>query len=279
MAEALYDEEVLIELNGYQWIMSVDGWSDSLRFNNQNATVTGRSRTKELSNAVLLPSSYTETQARTMIQLAEQELVTGWALDWQSTDWLVPGGVWSYSNKTPIELIQILAQAAGSFIYPDPSQRLLRILPRYKTKPWALSQTSADIVIPANVMVNRGRKFELGTNANAIWLSGQNGGITTRVKRTGTAADRLLPTEVVDLITHVDGATAYGIERLANSLTRSIDTIELPISSDTGLILPGNIIEVPDGKAYPRGVRVSATLNDRKLVIRQSIEIERPIEV
>lgn len=279
MAEALYDEEVLIELNGYQWIMSVDGWSDSLSFNNQNATVTGRSRTKELSNAVLLPSSYTETQARTMIQLAEQELVTGWALDWQSTDWLVPGGVWSYSNKTPIELIQTLAQAAGSFVYPDPSQRLLHILPRYKTKPWVLSQTSADIVIPANVMVNRGRKFELGTNANAIWLSGQNGGITTRVKRTGTAADRLLPTEVVDLITHVDGATAYGIERLANSLTRSIDTIELPISSDTGLILPGNIIEVPDGKAYPRGVRVSATLNDRKLVIRQSIEIERPIEV
>lgn len=279
MAEALYDEEVLIELNGYQWIMSVDGWSDSLSFNGQNATITGRSRTKELSSSILLPSSYTETQVRTIIQLAEQELITGWTLNWQAADWLVPGRVWSYSNKTPIELIQTLAQAAGAFIYPDPSQRLLSVLPRYKAKPWELSQTPADIVIPANIMVNRGRKFELGTNANAIWLSGQNGGITTRVKRTGTAADRLLPTEVVDLITHIDGATAYGIERLANSLTRSIDTIELPISSDTGLILPGNIIEVPDGKAYPRGLRASATLSDRKMVIRQSIEIERLIEV
>ena len=40
----------------------------------------------------------------------EQELVNGWSLDWRAADWLVPGGAWSYNSKTPIELIQTLAQ-------------------------------------------------------------------------------------------------------------------------------------------------------------------------
>jgi len=97
---------------------------------------------------------------------------------------------------------------------------------------------------------------------------------------TGSGADQLLADVTNALITHVDGARALGSQLLACSLARSMDSIELPISIDTGLILPGQVVQTPDGKGYSRRLRVSAQVgNDRKLVIRQSIEIERPLGV
>lgn len=279
IAEALDGEEVIITINGYEWRMSVDGWSDNKAWNSQSATVTGRSRTKELSSSILLPASYAETQDRTIIQLAEQELITGWTIDWQAADWLVPGGAWSYSNKAPMDIITELAEAAGAFVMPDRIARHMTILPKYKTAPWHLDGVPADVQIPANIMINRGRKREYGTNANRVWLTGGNAGITARVKRTGSGAERLLADTTNALMTHVDGARALGTKLLAESLNRSLDTIELPISStDTGLILPGMILDIPDGKSYARGFKATAQKNsDHKLVVRQSIEIERPI--
>ncbi len=281
IAEALDGEEVIITINGYEWRMSVDGWSDNKSWNSQSATVTGRSRTKELSSSILLPSSYAETQDRTIIQLAEQELITGWTIDWQAADWLVPGGAWSYSNKAPMDIITELAEAAGAFVMPDRVNRHMTILPKYKTAPWHLDGVLADVQIPADIMINRGRKREYGTNANGVWLTGGNAGITARVKRTGTGAERLLADTTNALMTHVDGARALGTKLLAESLNRSLDTIELPISSaDTGLILPGMILDIPDGKSYARGFKATAQKNsDHKLVVRQSIEIERPLIV
>ncbi len=278
-AEALEGEEMLISINGYEWIMSVDGWSDNKAWNSQSATITGRSRTKELSSSIILPSSYTEAQSRTIIQLAEQELITGWTMNWTAADWLVPGGIYSYSNKAPIDVIAELAEAAGAFIMPHQSNRQISVLPKYKAKPWELSSQLADIQIPASIMINRGRKREHGTNANGAWITGGNAGITALVKRTGTAADKLLADTTNALITDVTGATALGIKLLAESMDRCTDTIELPISADTGLILPGNVLSVPDGKAYARSFKATAQMSNSKLVVRQSIEIERPLLV
>ena len=55
-----------------------------------------------------------------------------------------------------------------------------------------------------------------------------------------------------------------------------MDIIELPISSDTGLIIPGQVIETPDGIGYARSLRQSARMSGRALVVRQTIEVERP---
>jgi len=52
----------------------------------------------------------------------------------------------------------------------------------------------------------------------------------------------------------------------------------MPINADTGLILPGQMIQTPSGRGYSRGLRASASVNnDRKLTVRQAIEIERPL--
>lgn len=87
--------------------------------------------------------SYTELNQRLLSQLAQQELPTGWVLDWQASDWLIPAGVWTYSNLAPIDAIAQLAEAAGAFILPDMATRKLTVLSKYPVAPW--SPTVADV--------------------------------------------------------------------------------------------------------------------------------------
>ena len=56
--------------------------------------------------AYLLPELFTAQQ------LALQALdLTGYTLDWDLTDWLVPAGAWSHSG-TPLAAVQAIVEAA-----------------------------------------------------------------------------------------------------------------------------------------------------------------------
>lgn len=65
-----------------------------------------------------------------------QRRVTGWALDCQIVDWLVPAGAWSRQG-TPIDAINDIATAAGGYVQPHATQPALRVLPRYPAASWA----------------------------------------------------------------------------------------------------------------------------------------------
>lgn len=276
-AESLEGEEVIITINGHEWRCIVDGWSDNRSWGQQSATVTGRSLSAELSSSLYLPRSYTESNTRSLIQLAEQELPGGWVLDWKAEDWVVPGGLWSYSSLAPIDAIQQIAEAAGAFILPGMNARRLTVLSKYAVKPWELMTRDADISIPESIMITLGRQRSRGQSADGVWISGGNG-FAGHVKRSGTAGSNTLSDVSHNLIVEAIGAGALGTALLANSLSRSTDSIEMPINADTGLILPGQMIQTPSGRGYSRGLRASASVNnDRKLIVRQAIEIERPL--
>lgn len=275
-AEAVDGDEVAIIINGHESRHLVDGWSDSLSWGQQSATITGRSLSAELSASMALTRSYTEPNQRLLSQLAQQELPTGWALDWQAADWLIPAGVWTYSNLAPIDAIAQLAEAAGAFILPDMASRKLTVMSKYPVAPWSLTATDVDISIPGAIMVTRGRQPSRGQNADGVWISSAAGQLQALIRRQGTAGANLLADVSNSLITEVAGARALGISLLAESRNRSVDTIELPISSDTGLIIPGRVIETPDGIGYARSLRKSARMSGRTLVVRQTIEVERP---
>ena len=276
-AESLEGEEVIISINGHEWRCIVDGWSDNRSWGQQSATVTGRSLSAELSSGLHLPRSYAESNTRSIIQLAEQELPDGWVLDWMAADWLVPGGVWTYSNLSPVDAIQKIADAAGAFIAPGTNDRRLTVLSKYAVKPWELTPSDVDIFIPDSIMLTLGRQRVRGQSANGVWISGGNG-FAGHVKRVGTAGGNTLADVSQELITDAIGARALGTALLANSLSRSTDSIELPINADTGLIRPGRIIETARGIGYGRGLRASATVDkERRLTVRQVIEVERPL--
>lgn len=277
-AQAADNQEIEILINGHRWVFKAEKWNDSSAFNQQSATISGRSLTAYLSSSYMVPASDTEANARTMAQLAEQQLPTGWTLQWQAANWLVPGNTWSFENETPISAIQRLAEAAGAFVLPDKAAKAITVKPRYPALPWQLGAAVPDVVIPHSIMVTKGRQRDRGKQVNGVWVdSGGNVLGPCLVKRQGSGADRLLPAQMNPLMVDTDGIRAFGSALLAEAGPRTDDDIELPLSDDTGLLLPGLLAATPDGKGYVRGIRVTATWTDQGgLDVTQSINIERP---
>ncbi|MGS3174485.1 hypothetical protein [Aeromonas sanarellii] len=274
-AEMTDEEEVSIHVNGQQWDCVCDGWQSSQSFARESATLTGRSRTAYLSPTHVLPQAVSEIGAATMAQLAEALLPYGWTLDWQAPDWLVPGGFFSLEGQTPIEAIKYLAEAAGGFVLPHQRDRHLVIKPRYPTVPWLLDGALADVAIPRAIITTLGSDFQPGQAANGIYVSGGHQGINARVLRQGTAGDRQAPVITHPLVCDVVAARAQGVVGLAKTMPRRTQTIELPLSSDTGLILPGALLAVDGWKGFNRGVRVAAGMQGRAMTVRQQLSVER----
>ena len=74
--------------------------------------------------------SFSPTAAFTARQLAELELeraglITGFDLDWQLPDWLVPAGAWSYESLSPVQVIARLVESVGGTLNAHPQLRRL----------------------------------------------------------------------------------------------------------------------------------------------------------
>ncbi|HHQ4628815.1 hypothetical protein [Aeromonas hydrophila] len=275
-AAALTDEEeVSIHINGQQWECVCDGWQSSQSFARESATLTGRSRTAYLSPTHVLAQAVSESSAATMAQLAAAVLPFGWTLDWQAADWLVPAGFFSLDNQTPIEVVKYLAEAAGGFVLPHQRNQHLVIKPRYPTVPWQFESALADVAIPRAIITTLGSDFQPGRAANGIWVSGGHQGISVRVVRQGSAGEQQAQSITHPLVCDVAAARAQGVVGLAKTMPKRTQTIELPLSADTGLILPGALLTVDGWKGYNRGVRVSAALQNKAMTVRQQLSVER----
>ncbi|WP_148612352.1 hypothetical protein [Aeromonas sobria] len=277
-AKAIYNEEIDITVNGHHWRFKVDSWRRNRSFNQHDCQVSGRGLSAYLSSTYLIPNSYTEPAARNMQQLAVEELPQGWSLTWGAADWLVPGGTFSYEKKAPIDVLQTLAEAAGATLLPGQSSKTIQVIPRYKVLPWKLPETAPDIVIPSAIMVTMGEQYHDGQNVNGVWVSSDGNTLgACLVKRQGSGADRLLPDVMNPLMVDVVGIRALGTASLAEVGPRYDEDIELPLSQDTGLILPGSIVQTDEGKGYSRGIKISVKRGQNMaLTVRQSITIERP---
>lgn len=274
LAELMEGEEAIIEVNGHSWRCVVDGWSDNRSFNQSSATITGRSLSAKLSSSLALTRSHAAASPAMLQQLAQAELGEQWVLQWDAADWLIPGGIWSYQNQAPLDAIKTLAEAAGGFVLPDMASHKLRVLPRYKNVPWDI--TEADIQIPEAIMLAMGRQRNNRVAPNGVWVTGGNAGITAFIRRDGTAGNILVDDVTNPLITHAIGARALGSRVIISAMPSSVDSLELPLSDDTGLILPGQTIALPSGYGYSHGVKITAGRDsDYKLKVRQSIEVER----
>ncbi|MGY4015251.1 hypothetical protein [Aeromonas molluscorum] len=274
-AEMTDEEEVSIHINGERWDCVCDGWQSSQSFGRESATLTGRSRSAYLSPTHVLPGAVSEAAPAMVQQLAASLLPLGWTLEWQAADWLVPGGFFSLDNQTPIGAIRYLAEAAGGFVLPHQRDRHLVVKPRFPVVPWQLDVSPADIAIPRAIITTLGSDFQPGQSANGIWVNGGHQGISALVKRQGSAGERQAQSITHPLVCDVIAARAQGIVALAQTLPRRTHSIELPLSADTGLILPGVVLAVDNWKGFNRGVRVSAAMQGPAMTVRQQLSVER----
>jgi hypothetical protein len=280
--------EIGCEINGHSFTALVESYGRSRQHGNTRYTITGRSRTAWLSDPYAPQRSKALTSAYSAAALAEQELSnTGFSLQWNAQDWLIPAGSYSYDQLDPIAAIKRLAEAAGYMLQSHPELKQLIVSPRYRVDPhkWSQPTTALDAILPADLITQDGSTFRTAPAYNrAIVTGGPAGGVIVTVTRDGTAGDILAPMATDDLITHSDAGYQRGRSLIAEGGTweeMSITTMLTQAGQAPGLLLPGHLVEIQDtDDTYPvviDGTSITATSSDTEIKVRQALTAERRI--
>lgn len=212
-----------------------------------------------------------------MSQLGEAALEnTGWALDWQGADWLVPAGLYA-SFATPIGALLELAAATDDGLYTDPLLLTITLKKRWPVPSWQLDDEVPDLLIPADALLSLSKTPVYTPPLNGLYVSGTTHGVLALVKIDGTDG-ALQPAEPILHEWLCDAAGVAARQRGLNALSDSgagweVDA-ETLFTDEVGLVLPGSIVEVAGTKGIMRSVRISATWSSG-LQVRQSIGFER----
>jgi len=284
MLESTPDGPILVEasINSHLWNFQVDSWGTGQTFGKKSRSISGRSVSAQLGSPMADPRTRTESESRTASQLMNYELEnTGWTAVIDGDDWLVSGNVFSYSDKTPMQIVRMVADAAGAMVYTDKISKTITVKPRYKVSPWNWASTSADIIIPSSMVEKIDGEWDERPFFNAAFVSGEADGISAKVLRTGSAGDIVAPMITDKLMTTTGVARAKGISILAASGKWSKIRMDLPVFASPavpGVIMPGTILQFVDGlitwKGVVTAVSVSASWGNG-LKVRQTIDIER----
>lgn len=274
--DAVGPREIEININGYQWIGIIEKINQSKRFAKTTFSASGRSRSAYLSAPYSVAKDFSQSQPRNLQQLANEELTnTGWALTWNTIDFLVPGDIFSYQNKTPMSSILNIIESVGSTVQTHPNETQLVVSPRHPISSWLWPLSDASAVLPRGMIYEEGLAWSQTPAYNKIFcIGGKSGGILAGVKRAGTAGEILAPQFVHDLLMHIDG----GREKARNVLshagkkrTFNIETSLLP-----GLLSPKTLLEVEgENNTSWIGQVMSCAVSTDGLVTRQNIEVDR----
>lgn len=282
--------EVELEINGILWRFLVEGYGDKKTFAKTDITISGRSVTAYLENPYAPVRSIVQPLATTSRQMAQAELdrpglVTGFDLDWQLIDplgWPMPANTWSYTDLTPIQVIQALAQGAGGFVNSHPLQKTLLILPEYPQPFWEWDGAAIAKSIPKTIIKGQNLKWLEKPLYTGVYVSGENTGVAGFVKRFGTSGAFQAPMYVSPMISHVSAARNKGMSILSAGGKQAQVGLDLPMHPAIGLLTPGMLIEVTNGgmgiEAPWRGLIKSTAINatwGKGLTVNQSIELER----
>ena len=274
--------------NGNLWRFILDSCDDSISFGESSLTIKGKSRAMLLAHPYATQRGFKFDTAMSARQIAESELnrngvPSGFTLDWQLAGvngWNVPANTYSYSNKTPINSLQWIAEAAGGFINADMSADILHVLAHYPTPSWEWAAQTPSINLPMSLITSRSRGRVNKPAYNGVTLYGENdNGIGALIKRTGTSGGYQPPMVTSDLMTDTAAAISRGKMILSDTGDIGNIGISMPLVADIGVLKPSTLIGVNDGESWVgmvRGTTITGRLSsNRALEIDQSIDVER----
>lgn len=270
--------ELIATLNGTPLRCVVENLGRSRQFGKSALKIGGRGRAASLADPTSPTISAMNTEPRTAQQLLDAALMDngvslGWTVDWQLEDWLVPAEAWSYTG-TYIGAATRIAEAGGGYVHADKSAKILHVLPYYPKPPWEWAAATPDIVLPEDVCTTEDIEWSDKAAYNAVWIVGGDGGRRDKVKRAGSAADRHAPTVVDPLATDVIMTRQRGLRVLADTGRQALIGIKLPVLEETGVILPGNLIEYSEQGQTHIGLSRSVALHWEFPKCRQTVRIE-----
>ncbi len=266
--------EVEATINGNSWRFVIESYGDDRAYGQWGYSISGRSLSAYLAQPYSAPGSLLQPGTRTAAQLADEALTdSGFTTDWQLTDWLVPGGVYSVTNQTPMQQLLTIAAAAGGVVHSDPSANIISLLPWYKHLPWEWGAVAVDAILPA--FKERRTSYQPQPLYTGVYTSGQARGVMCFVKRSGTdgAAQPQMVTDA--LITATEAGLQRGQRILADSGPRSVESLTAPLFDDPGLLTPGMLIEVIDSGSSWRGLVTRCSIAAQRPTVTQSLDVLR----
>lgn len=264
-------------VNGVPYRFLAEQLSTSRTFGRESLRISGRGLTATLDAPYAPTLNFGNTAARTAQQLMGDVLTVngvpfGWAVDWQLTDWLVPGNVWTHQGAY-VGALKSIVQAAGGYLQPHESDKVVKALLRYPTAPWNWG-AAADFELPADVTTQEGIVWQENPRYNRVFVSGVSAGVLGQVTRAGTDGASIAPMVTDALITHADAARQRGVRELAAGGRQAMVSLQLPVLETTGVIPPGKMVRYVDGSTTRVGITRSVQVDVRMPEIFQSIEVE-----
>lgn len=266
--------EVEASINGNSWRFVIESYGNDRSYGQWGYSIQGRSLSAYLAQPYSAPGSLLQPGQRSAAQLADEALTdSGFTADWQLTDWLVPGGVYSVTNQTPMQQLLTIAAAAGGVVHSDPSANIISLLPWYKHLPWEWGAVAVDAILPT--FKERRTSYQPQPLYTGVYTSGQAQGVMCFVRRTGTDGSAQ-PQMVTDpLITATEAGLQRGKRILADSGARSVESLTAPLFDDPGLLTPGMLIEVIDSGSSWRGLVTRCSIAAQRPTVTQSLDVLR----
>ena len=272
--------EVLASINANPLRLVIERVQLSERFLPQKGyQVSGRGRAAILSSpwAPVLQHGAQASQ-RTAAQLAQEVLTIngvgiGWSADWQMPDWTVPEGAWTHSGSY-IEALTDIAQAVGGTIQPHPTDAVLHIQARYPRAPWEWHQLTPDVQLPRDAVQELGTEYIDKPAYNGVHVGGVQHGVFGPVTRAGTVGDKQAPQVTHPLITDATAHRLRGLAILSDTGHQRRVTLSMQVLPETGLIVPGKLVQVGSGASAMLGMVRSTAIEWGKPRLRQNLELE-----
>lgn len=282
--------QVRFTLDGLTFAFAVDSLQRTEEFGRRSVRFAGRSITALLARPYARETTRSNPGApATAQQLAEQALdLSGVALDWGLTDWLVPAGAWSHSG-TPLAAVQAIVEAAGGYLQSHRSAAALLARHPYPELPgglpggpwnWYAPGVVPDVELAPDAIITSAIERRDGADINGVYVSGTTQGVLALVKRTATAADKLASLITDPLITAQEAALQRGLATLGAAGPKHLVTISLPVltgASQPGVLDVGQLVQVNTTTPWRGRVR-SVSVDARMPSVRQSVQIERHLE-
>lgn len=268
--------QLIITINGYTWKVLVERIEHSRKFTQRAINLSGRGLTALLGQPYEQPASATQGSSLTVQQIADLLLPAGWSNNWTAATWLVPGGAFSYTSKTPIQALAALVADIGAMLVPSRNSQVLNIMPRYPVLPWDFSLVPPDVVVPEAAISALIQRPVVPYQANGVYVhGGEVGGVLAWCRLNGTDGARLMSSVSNPLMTDVIGCRALGERLLAAQYTQpAIQSVTLLLDGVTfPLLTAGQLVQVTlDGSpvlGIVNGVTISASLAS----VRQTVQL------
>lgn len=270
--------QVQATINGQTWRFLLDVPSTQRSFNSDRVSLKGRSRSAWLQAPYASQQDFSVAVPREMQQLADAALEnTGWSVEWQLDNWVVPAGLWT-QYSTPIDVLLRLVAATDDGIYTQPTAQIITLQKRWPVAAWLLDAETTDLLIPEAAVISLSQAPVYTQPLNGVYVSGTTAGALALVKIAGTDG-ALQPAEPLAEALLCDTAGVAARRRGLNALSDSgagweMDA-EVLFTPEVGLVKPGMIVSIAGLKGISRSCRISAQWSGDGLSVRQNIGLER----